>query len=188
MAKLTVQDIRDLYNSISPSNRALPSTEQADFELKWLMTELLYREMKGLDTDTSPDAGEDLDDRFQEIRDLIASLASVYDREGHYRGTPEGDEIIWYGVNARRISYPLNFSGSVAKCIVAPTAETVFKLYRNEVEVGTITFAEGVRTATFSSIGVFTLAAGDVFSIQAPTTPDATIEHIIWSLKGTWSD
>lgn len=88
---------------------------------------------------------------------------------------------------ARRVTFPANFSGSVAISEVPPTFDVVFTVYRNDASVGTITFVEATNSATFSSAGgapvVFN--AGDNIRIAGPATADATLANIGLSLSGT---
>ncbi len=149
----------------------------------------LFYEITGFDPD---DPDKEPGQSVKELRDEIMGLLDgikAYDQAGHFRGAPDGEEIIYYyvGNSVRRSNFPENFVGSVARCVVAPTATTVFKVYRNDTQVGTITFSAGVRSATFASIGAFTVGDGDTLSIEAPDPADATFETLIFNLKAEWS-
>ena len=65
---------------------------------------------------------------------------------------------------------------SVARARVAATASTVFVVKRNGTQVATITFAAGATVGVWSSAVVW--ADGDFATIEAPTTPDATLADI----------
>ncbi len=188
MAKWTLQDVLALYDEIADANKLLPPGEQIDLEVLYKITELILREARGLATDEEPGEGQTIDERLEEMLALIEGL-KAYDQAGHFRGAPENGEIVYYyvGNSVRRSNFPENFAGGVARCVVAPTASTVFKVYRNDTEVGTITFAAGVRSATFASIGAFTVGDGDTLSIEAPDPADATFETLIFNLKADWT-
>lgn len=92
-------------------------------------------------------------------------------------GKPEANEtLIWYAAT-REIVFPANFSGSVAKCNVAPAATATFSVRVDDTLIGTIVFAAGAFSGTLSTVGATakTLAAGSVLSITAPPIQDATL-------------
>jgi hypothetical protein len=43
----------------------------------------------------------------------------------------------------------------------------------------------GAATATFTMTAASTFIAGDVLTIAAPATPDATLANLAWTLSGT---
>jgi len=46
-------------------------------------------------------------------------------------------------------------------------------------------FAAGASAASFAMTSATTFAAGDVLTIVAPATPDATLANLVWTLAGT---
>jgi hypothetical protein len=68
---------------------------------------------------------------------------------------------------------------------VAATAATVFTIYKGVTSIGTINFAIGATTATFTFTTLTTFAAGDLLTIQAPATPDATLAGFYFNLAST---
>jgi hypothetical protein len=76
-------------------------------------------------------------------------------------------------------------TGWIAKARVAATAQTDFDVLKNGVSFGTIRFAAAATTATFISGSGSTFATGDVLTVVAPVTPDATLEDIGFTLLGT---
>jgi hypothetical protein len=187
MAKYTPDDIRQLYEAIAIANRILPNFDEVDFETKYMAIELAYRQASGIDETQSPDAGKTIDDLRTEIWTIIETLR-VYDQAGFFEGKPTAGQVIYRYVSCRRVNFPENFVGSVAKCIVAPTGSYVITVLRDDLEVGTITFSANVKTGAFASIGAFTLAEGDTLTFKAPVTADSTFETLLFNLKVMWSE
>jgi hypothetical protein len=46
-------------------------------------------------------------------------------------------------------------------------------------------FAAGASSTSFAMASATTFAAGDVLTIAAPATPDATLANLAWTLAGT---
>jgi hypothetical protein len=101
-------------------------------------------------------------------------------------GSPIASERLLVHPPADLISFPANLVGSRGKVIVAPTAETVFSIQKNGVQVGTMTFAAAATVATFSMASNLVIdASADVLTIVAPATPDATLADLGVTLKGS---
>lgn len=110
-----------------------------------------------------------------------------FDASAFYPGAPTASAKVLRIPVARTVSFSANFSGSYAKASANATGSTAFDVQKNGSSIGTITFAAGASTATFASAGgaAQSLAAGDVLSIVAPATPDATLADIGIVLAGT---
>lgn len=114
-------------------------------------------------------------------------IGDAYDiTSGRLLGRPASDETFDLGISARPVTFPANLAGSIARASAAATGTAVFSIRKNGVEVGTVTF-DGSSTGAFSSSG-FALAAGDLVSIVAPTTQDATLAGLIFTLAGARAD
>jgi len=108
---------------------------------------------------------------------------NAYDIGCSYMGQPDAGATILRLPIVRLVNFPSGFSGSRAVCVVAPTAEAVFSIQANGVEIGTITFAIG------ETAGVFAGAAGnldssDILTIVAPNPQDASLSDIGITLAG----
>lgn len=113
------------------------------------------------------------------------------DLEAFAEGVPTASKKVAQRIFARAARYASDFNQSQVKAGVAATAATTFNVKKNGTLVGTIHFAIGATVATFSTdVGAgsttVTLAAGDVLSIEAPATPDATLADISFCLKGSY--
>jgi hypothetical protein len=67
---------------------------------------------------------------------------------------------------------------------VAATAETDFDVQRNGVSFATMRFAAAADTAAFVAAAETVLEPGDVLSVVAPGTPDATLADVGLALAG----
>lgn len=123
------------------------------------------------------------------FRTLVQSdlPAQPYDLTGFYPGVPGSSIRLTRVPFARAVTFPANFAGSVAASVVAATGSTAFDVRKNGSSVGTITFAAGATTATFTTAGgaAVSMAAGDHLSIMSPSTADATLADIDFVLAGT---
>lgn len=107
----------------------------------------------------------------------------IYDLHTYYADVPADGTVIGRWVLARAVTYATNLAGSRGASKVAATGSTVFSIKRNGVQVATCTFAAGATTCTFLGTA-FSLAIGDVLSIDAPTPADLTLESISIVLAG----
>jgi hypothetical protein len=75
---------------------------------------------------------------------------------------------------------------SIAKSLVAATASTVFTIKKGTVAspttIGTFTFAAAGTTATVS-ITAGVVSSGDMLWIEAPATPDATLQDLAFVVR-----
>lgn len=73
--------------------------------------------------------------------------------------------------------------GSLCDVGTAPTAEAVLTMKKNGNSIGTITISGSATTGSFSVSGDKRFYAGDVLTIEAPASPDATLKNISVTLK-----
>lgn len=99
-------------------------------------------------------------------------------------GTYEASEVLLRYTNAVEFTLPAALTGAQFSAGIVSTASSVFSIRKNGTQVGTITFAVGqvVPTVTFTSDVVF--AVGDILSLIAPGSPDATLADISLSFVG----
>lgn len=107
-----------------------------------------------------------------------------YDLRAWIPGSPTDAQVVDNFVAARPITFAAAFAGSYAKATTASTGDVSFTVKKNGSNVGTIRF-NASATGTFTLAGGMTLAAGDVVSIVAPATADATLADIYWTLIAT---
>lgn len=85
----------------------------------------------------------------------------------------------------RAFTIPANFAGSFASAGTNPAASYVLTVFKNGVSIGTITIATSgfVTYATASGLSV-SFVAGDLLSVQAPSTVDVSIARLRYTIKG----
>jgi hypothetical protein len=103
------------------------------------------------------------------------------------QGQPAASELLLRYSNAdTALTLPAGLSRSVAGSGTAAAAPAVFDLAQNGAPIGSITFnTDG--SVTFSFTGAITLVPGDVLTITAPATPDATLADLSITLQATIS-
>lgn len=104
---------------------------------------------------------------------------------GYFDGAPDADAVLARYVASQALSFPDALAGSQGFLETAATAETIFVVKRNNIQIGTMTFAIAGTVATFatSASQAYPLVAGDRISVHAPSTPDATAAGISFSLQ-----
>jgi hypothetical protein len=121
------------------------------------------------------------------MRPLVAAdlPAQPFDVTAFYPGVPSANAIVTRVPVARAVAFPSSLAGSIGKASVAATSQTDFDVQKNGSSVGTVRFAASATSATFIAASAFTLAAGDVLSIVAPSSTDATLADVGIVLAGT---
>lgn len=77
------------------------------------------------------------------------------------------------------------FIGSSASCVNNPAAVFVLSVYKNNVLIGTISFSiTGVSTLATVGNADVNLTINDVVTVIAPTTVDASISRVRYTIKG----
>ena len=64
------------------------------------------------------------------------------------------------------------------------TAAAPFTIAKNGSAIGTMVFAAGATSASFTMGAATLFAAGDVLTIAAPAPADATLANLAWTLAG----
>lgn len=111
--------------------------------------------------------------------------AQPFDLTAFYPGVPGASAIVTRVPVARAVAFPSGLSGSIGTASVAATAQADFDVQKNGVSVGTIRFAAAATSATFIAASAVSLAAGDILSVLAPATPDATLANVGLVLAGS---
>ncbi len=179
----TVASIQAIYDAITAANRHLPSAQAINFETHVKISELLLRELRGIEPDEGPADGKTIAERLAEVVATIGDLR-VYDHAGCFLGVPTNGQRVYFYIAARAFTIPADFAGSQSAAVVAPTATAAFAINRNGLPVGTMTFAAGVPAAVFSSSGVaMEFLPGDKIDIVGPDPADATLDTLTWTFK-----
>lgn len=112
-----------------------------------------------------------------DARYLQAMPSQPFDIHTFHPGVPAASAKLYRGKLARAVTFPANFVGAQFTASVNATASTVFAIQKNGESVGTCTIAAGTATPAFASSGgaEVSYAAGDIFAVICPATPDATL-------------
>lgn len=104
--------------------------------------------------------------------------ATPYDIASAIVNKPSGSAKCLRYVAPRQFSVPANLVGSVIKALTVSKSTAIFSMYKNDTQIGTITFAAGVANATFV-VSATTFGLGDVLSIIAPPVQDEKLSDIV---------
>jgi len=179
--KLTVSQIRELYEAIVEKNKTLPNFDEVDFETKWMVIELNRRLALGISTEQGAGEGKTIEEQIDElITKINATLA--YDQAGYYVGKPDAGLKLFSVIAIRQFILPADCVGSQAKVSVAPHTSATFIIKRNGFQIGTFTFPAGVLTATFDSDET-EFIPGDVLEVYAPAIQDTDLQDPCWNFK-----
>jgi hypothetical protein len=124
------------------------------------------------------------------LQNQVASAASAlfsppYDVGSFIEAAPTASQVVLRHVFARSVVFAAGLAPSQGKAGTAATGSTTFTIKKNGSSVGSFNFASSAMTATFSMASQTTFAAGDVMTVEAPGTPDATLAMITFTLAGT---
>lgn len=112
------------------------------------------------------------------------TLLGIFDPSVFVAGKPLSSELLWRRKLVRAVQIPAAFSGSYGTAVSASTGTAVFTFEKNGTPFGTLTFTAS-DTGVFAAASATSFAAGDVLTITAPSSVDATLENIAIDLKGS---
>jgi hypothetical protein len=104
---------------------------------------------------------------------------------GSWSGSPAAGQVVERYIFATGVTFPAGLSGSYGTAGTAATASASFTIARNGSAVGTMSFAAGAASATFTMASATAFAAGDVLTLTAPAPADATLANPAWTLTGS---
>ena len=107
-----------------------------------------------------------------------------YDLGASVAGVPAASQVLIRFPFPRAVSFPASLTGSQGVAAVAATATTDFDIRKNGSSVGTMRFSASGTVASFIAASAFSFSAGDVLTVVAPASPDATLADVGLALKG----
>jgi hypothetical protein len=118
----------------------------------------------------------------------LAFTKRKYKPSGFIKGVFANSQVVDARPVDEAATFPANFAGSQAVLGTAATATTVFVIKQNATQIGTITFAASGTVGTFASTSglPYTFSIGDILSITAPASADATAAKLGYVLQGTF--
>lgn len=115
-----------------------------------------------------------------------ADAGRIYDISGFTAGAMLASQTILRFVSVRSITLPQNLTGSVASCGTAPTVGVSLPILKDGYSIGSINFAAGQTTGTFTFGSAVTLTSGSVVVVNAPSSADATFADLQFTLMGSF--
>jgi Putative phage tail protein len=103
---------------------------------------------------------------------------------GSSHGKPTASQVLQSYVFVAPATIPAGFPGSQGVAATAATAAAAFTITKNGTNIGIMTFTASATTATFSMNFAVQFNTGDVLTILAPATPDATLADLAWTITG----
>lgn len=94
-----------------------------------------------------------------------------------------GEEVVSV-VFTTDVTFPADFLGSRAKARVASTGAAVYSIQKNDVQIGTITFATSTN-GVFALTSETSFTSGDRMSVVAPAPRDPTLSGVVTTIVGT---
>lgn len=121
---------------------------------------------------------------LKKVTDLAGTVTNPFDIMLQKLGVPTNAELITRAVFDRTVTFPVSLTGSVASAGTASTGNVSFDLQKNGSSIGSVVFnISATGTFTFGSSRTFN--SGDVLTVVAPGTADATLANISITLAGT---
>lgn len=115
---------------------------------------------------------------------------STYDLFNFVNGKPLVSEVLMRAITVRIYTIAANFAGCIAYCTTGPTAAQTINILKNGSTIGTIAFAIGATSGTFSgSPSGVTMNIGDQLQLQMASgaSQDASFSDLAFTIKGTSS-
>ncbi|WP_316150420.1 hypothetical protein [Cupriavidus sp. BIC8F] len=114
-----------------------------------------------------------------------AAGTNPYDMPMFFPGTMTNSQILARIIFTRSVNFPISLTGSQFSAGNAATGSTTVTLNKNGSSIGTLLWAAAatVPTVTFSS--AVTFAAGDILTIVAPSTADASLANVSLTFNAT---
>jgi hypothetical protein len=121
-----------------------------------------------------------------DVVETADAAAPPFDMGLFISGLPGAAEMVYQFVATRPLDFPSGLTDSQGYAATAPAdANKDFDVRKNGTSVGTVSFAQGSQTATFTAASAFSLAAGDRLSLVAPSTQDSALADVSITLAGT---
>lgn len=101
-----------------------------------------------------------------------------------FSGAPGNSEKIFTFAAPKVFTLPIGLTGTKIFAQVTATAEATVDIQKNDVSIGTITFAIASNTPTFTFASATAFAVGDRLQLINQATADATLADIAFTIRG----
>lgn len=124
-----------------------------------------------------------------DVQDLGGGSVSVtpilpYDVGSMFNGAITASMVLLRFAFARAVNFADGWPLSRGVAGTASTTQCDFDIKKNGSSVGTMRFAAGGTVASFLASGAVSFAAGDILTVVAPGSPDATLAGLAFTLAG----
>ena len=128
---------------------------------------------------------DDMNTPLGELDAAISQIGSaIYDVGGTFESKPSSSQILLRLPMPRIVNFSPGMPDSQMVAGIAATAQTIFSIRKDDVEFATATFAAAATVATFTSGAGASFIAGDVLTMVAPASQDATVANLGWCIAG----
>jgi hypothetical protein len=114
----------------------------------------------------------------------FVAASKYYDVSGGAVGTISASQLMVQFISGRTVTFPAGLTGSVGYASTTPTSSATFTITANGSSVGTMVIAAGSNSATFTASSSFSLSPGQILTVTAPATADATMATVSFTLLG----
>lgn len=118
-------------------------------------------------------------------KDAISAMYTLFGIvkgvSGSCSGKPAASEVIFTAIAP--YAFTVVQGNCSAKALTAATASTVFQVKKNGTNMMTFTFAAAGVTASNSAVSGGAIVVGDVISVTAPASADATLSDISFLVR-----
>jgi hypothetical protein len=125
------------------------------------------------------------DERSYAPAALLATGSIPYDLLMYFPGVPTASQVMGRIIVPRAITLPASLTGSYGSSIVAATGSTTLTLAKNGVSIGSVNFAAGASTATFTFASAVSFAAGNILTLTNQSPADASLANVSLTLAAT---
>jgi hypothetical protein len=112
-------------------------------------------------------------------------VSQPYDVGAQLSGAPTASLVMLRYKFPRTVVFPAGLTDSQGVAATAATAQTDLDIKKNGASVGTMRFAAAGTSASFIQASQQTYNAGDILTVVAPASPDATLANVSFVLAGT---
>jgi len=113
------------------------------------------------------------------------SASALYDISGATLSQPTDGAVLQRFIAVRDFKLPINLTGSVASSETATTGATSYPIKKNGSSIGSIDYGAAATAGTFTFAAEVSFTSGDLLTVEAPATADATHDGLVWTFKGS---
>jgi hypothetical protein len=115
-----------------------------------------------------------------------ATAGNLLRLSGNLAGVPTlGSQELFVVEMVGGEALPINLTGSLGGCEVAPTGSITCALTKNGSSIGSMNIAAGATAATFTFSAAVSFASTDKLKFAAPSSIDATLAGLFYTFIGT---